>query len=128
MLPYCAPDIHWLSLLPELEGLIVPSKFYGIAAAGRPMIAVMHSEGEIARLVRRFECGAVIAPGDSAGFARTILAWRADRDRLAIMGHNARDLLDRDFRKSQSHDKWGRALAAVARNAPAEAAAEEINV
>ena len=34
------PDVHWISLRPELEGLIVPSKVYGIAAAGRPIIAV----------------------------------------------------------------------------------------
>ena len=33
-------DVHWVSLKPDLEGLIVPSKFYGIAAAGRPIIAV----------------------------------------------------------------------------------------
>ncbi len=26
------PDVHWLSLKPEVEGLIVPSKFYGMAA------------------------------------------------------------------------------------------------
>jgi colanic acid biosynthesis glycosyl transferase WcaI len=26
-------DAHWLSLNPRLEGLIVPSKFYRIAAA-----------------------------------------------------------------------------------------------
>ena len=29
-------DVHLVSLVPKLEGLIVPSKFYGIAAAGRP--------------------------------------------------------------------------------------------
>ena len=29
-----APDVHWISLKPEMEGLIVPSKFYGVAAAG----------------------------------------------------------------------------------------------
>src|SRR5262249_53428131 len=33
------PDVHWISLKPALEGLIVPSKFYGIAAAQRPTIA-----------------------------------------------------------------------------------------
>ena len=32
-------DVHLMSLDPALEGLIVPSKFYGIAAAGRPKIA-----------------------------------------------------------------------------------------
>src|SRR5262249_8429579 len=27
------PDVHLISLRPQLEGLIVPSKFYGVAAA-----------------------------------------------------------------------------------------------
>ena len=59
------PDVHWISLRPELEGLIVPSKIYGIAAAGRPIIAVMARSGEIASLVREHECGVVIEPGNS---------------------------------------------------------------
>ena len=29
-------DIHLVMLNPKLEGLIVPSKIYAIAAAGRP--------------------------------------------------------------------------------------------
>ena len=33
-------DVHLVSLNPNLEGLIVPSKFYGIAAAGRPTIFI----------------------------------------------------------------------------------------
>ena len=39
LLPYslAAADLHWLLLNPALEGLIVPSKFYGIAAAGKPI-------------------------------------------------------------------------------------------
>jgi hypothetical protein len=32
------PDVHLISLRPSLEGLMVPSKFYGIAAAGRPVL------------------------------------------------------------------------------------------
>ena len=41
-------DVHLMSLKPELEGLIVPSKLYGIAAAGRPIIAIAAPDGEIA--------------------------------------------------------------------------------
>src|SRR5262249_41317118 len=54
------PDVHWISLRPELEGLIVPSKIYGIAAAGRPIIAVTARSGEIASLVRAYDCGVVV--------------------------------------------------------------------
>ena len=38
-LSLCVPDVHWISLLPQVEGLIVPSMIYGIAAAGRPVIS-----------------------------------------------------------------------------------------
>src|SRR5450631_1616978 len=66
------PDLHWLSLKPALEGLIVPSKFYGIAAAGRPTIAITAADGEIANLVRLNKCGCVIEPGDGEKLAATI--------------------------------------------------------
>jgi hypothetical protein len=61
--------LHWLSLKPELEGLIVPSKFYGIAAAGEPIIAITAADGEIAKLVRNHHCGRVIEPGDGEKLA-----------------------------------------------------------
>jgi hypothetical protein len=38
---------------PGLEGLIVPSKFYGIAAAGRPIIMIGAHDGEIAQLIQQ---------------------------------------------------------------------------
>ena len=67
MLPYslAVADAHWLSLNPKLEGLIVPSKFYGIAAAGKPIIVIADKNGEIAQLVQQHGCGIVIAPGDA---------------------------------------------------------------
>ena len=53
-------DVHLVSLRPELEGLIVPSKFYGIAAAGRPTIFVGDKDGEIAQLIARHACGQTV--------------------------------------------------------------------
>ena len=67
------PDVHWLSLKPQLEGLIVPSKFYGIAAAGRPMIAIAAEDGEIGWLISQHQCGHVIKPGDADALVRSIL-------------------------------------------------------
>jgi len=52
-----AADVHLVSLNAALEGLIVPSKFYGIAAAGRPTLFVGNTDGEIARLLREGDCG-----------------------------------------------------------------------
>ena len=42
------PDVHLVSLKPEFEGLMVPSKFYSILAAGRPVLFVGDLKSEIA--------------------------------------------------------------------------------
>ena len=67
------PDVHWISLRPQLEGLIVPSKVYGIAAAERPIIAVTAKDGEIARLIKAHGCGLIVEPGNSEEMAKAIL-------------------------------------------------------
>lgn len=80
------PDLHWISLKPELEGSIVPSKVYGVAAAGRPMIAIADAAGDIARLVRRHGCGIVITPGDADGLAAALRRLADDSPAVADMG------------------------------------------
>ena len=67
------PDLLWISLNPRLEGLIVPSKFYGIAAVGRPVIAVSTKDGEISRLVQQYRCGVIVEPGDAGHMAKAIM-------------------------------------------------------
>ena len=74
----CVPDVHWISLLPQVEGLIVPSKVYGIAAAGRPVIAICDNDGEISRLVEQYQCGGVVEPGHADALANLILRLSKD--------------------------------------------------
>jgi glycosyltransferase involved in cell wall biosynthesis len=101
-----APDVHWVSLRPEFEGLIVPSKFYGIAAAGRGVIAIADADGEIARLVNRYKCGAVIRPGDGNALAELLQRMVDDCALCAEWGRNARATLDAHFSRAQALDTW----------------------
>jgi glycosyltransferase involved in cell wall biosynthesis len=107
-------DLHWVSLKPELEGLVFPSKLYGIAAAGRPMIAIAAPDGEIARLVRAHDCGFVVAPGDAAGLAALLAGAAADPAGLAAMGARARAMLDAHFSRRQALERWRAVLERVA--------------
>ena len=101
-----APDAHWVSLRPEFEGLIVPSKFYGIAAAGRAAISITDADGEIARLVDRYKCGAVINPGDGDGLANLLELMIANRALGAEWGRNARAMIETHFSRTQAIDRW----------------------
>ena len=100
------PDAHWLSLNPELEGLLLPSKFYGIAAAGKPMIFIGSRDGEVARLVRQNGCGIVIAPGDVDTLVDALQQWSNAPATLADMGRRARAMLDAQFRRQQGLAHW----------------------
>lgn len=83
------PDVHLVTLCSSIEGLIVPSKFYGIAAAGRPTIMIGDESGEIASLVRRYDCGIAVADGHGDLLARAIRGLAADRARAVGMGARA---------------------------------------
>jgi colanic acid biosynthesis glycosyl transferase WcaI len=108
MLPHSltVPDVHWLSLDPRLEGLIVPSKFYGIAAAGRPIVMIGDKQGEIGRLVRQHRCGIAIAPGYAVTLADTLRRWSEEPQTVAEMGARARQMLEEKFTKAQAIAHW----------------------
>ena len=108
------PDIHWLSLKAEFEGLIVPSKFYGIAAAGRPMILIGAETGELAKLIRTRTCGYAVAPSESERLAK-LIADMADSPMLrAEMGKNARRMIDAEYSMQASIGKWKALLSYLA--------------
>lgn len=111
------PDVHWLSLKPELEGLIVPSKFYGIAAAGKPMIMIGDEQGEIARLIRQHRCGIVIAPGAGGVLAETLRRWSKEPEVIQDNGMRARQMLETKFSKRASLARWNQLLNQLAQSA-----------
>jgi colanic acid biosynthesis glycosyl transferase WcaI len=100
------PDVHWLSLNPKLEGLLLPSKFYGIAAAGKPVIFIGDANGEVARLVNRHGCGIAVTPGDAGTLADTLQRWSAAPTTMAEMGARARAMLDAHYSRRQGFVRW----------------------
>lgn len=72
-----AGDLHLVTMKSGMSGLVVPSKFYGVMAAGRPCLFVGPDESEVARVIREHGVGEVIAPGDADALVRAILRYRA---------------------------------------------------
>jgi len=101
-----AADVHLVSLLPALEGLIVPSKFYGILAAGRPVLFVGDPDGELARIIAKSQCGLVVAAGDSNDLVTAINTLDADPNARRAMGSAARELLYSRFSTRRAINCW----------------------
>ncbi len=107
-------DVHLVSLRPEREGLVVPSKIYGIAAAGRPAIFIGDADGEVARIVARYDFGRTVAQGDGPALARAIQDLAGQPELCRAMGERARRAFEADFDKPAAADRWHRLLTDVA--------------
>jgi glycosyltransferase involved in cell wall biosynthesis len=110
-----AADVHIVALRPELEGLIVPSKFYGVAAAGRAAIFIGAPDGEIPRVIARGACGVTIASGDSEALVRAVIFLASDPKRCREMGKRARALCVELYSKTNAIDGWNELLHDVTR-------------
>ena len=80
-----------VSLKPGIEGYIVPSKVYGILAAGRPFVAAVDPSCEVATIARERGCGVIVTPGDAGELASQLLTLYENRRVTAIMGRRARE-------------------------------------
>lgn len=109
------PDVHLVTLRPEMEGFVVPSKVYGIAAAGRPILNIGALDGEIAALLTEFQCGIAVSQGDAAGLVRAIMRLQKDEALRANFGQNARDLFEARYDKKIALRVWADTIAAVSK-------------
>ena len=87
---FASADVFVVSLQRGLAGYIVPSKLYGILAAGRPYVAAVEETCEVATITRRHRCGLITEPGNPEALAEAILEFYQDRDMARRFGANAR--------------------------------------
>jgi glycosyltransferase involved in cell wall biosynthesis len=108
-----AADVHIVSLLPSLEGLVLPSKLYGILAAGRPLVFIGDTTGDIGRLIERGRCGRAICVGDSAALASALQQLLTEPQLCAEMGMHARKIFSDEFSLEHAVERWQRLIAEV---------------
>jgi glycosyltransferase involved in cell wall biosynthesis len=99
---FAAADVFVVSLRAGLAGYIVPSKLYGILAAGRPYVAAVEASCEVAAIARAHDCGLVAAPGNAIDLAEQILRFYRDRDLVERCGANARRAAGQFDRRRQA--------------------------
>lgn len=84
-----AGDLHLVTMKPEMLGLVVPSKFYGVMAAARPCLFIGPEDSEVARVIREYGVGTVIRPGEGRSLARVILRYLGAPETIQKEGSKA---------------------------------------
>jgi len=107
------PDVHVCILRRGFEGLVHPSKLYGIMAAGRPTLVVGDPDGEAARIVASSVSGFSVREGDAQGLASAILRLRNSPQLRNELGANARAIFMHDYDMRHAIAAWRTLLSYV---------------
>ena len=107
-----APDAHLVTMREGMPGLIVPSKIYGILAAGKPTIYVGPAEGEIYDIITSGGCGIHVPIGDVSAFTSAAARYATDRALADEHGRSARRLFDARFTRARGIAEFRSALGA----------------
>jgi len=122
---FASADVFIVSLQRGLAGYIVPSKLYGILAAGRAYVAAVEEDCEVASITRTHDSGRLAEPGNPQSMAEVIRAFYADREMTSRCGANARAVgvtFDRRAQVAKYLDLFTRVATPRAEGAPAVAA------
>ena len=107
-------DLHYVGLARGLSGFVVPSRVYGILAAGRPVLVAADPESETVRLVEDAECGLVVPPGRPDAVARAIRDVVEGRLPLDGMGERGRAWVEREADQQVAFDRYRRLVSELA--------------
>ncbi len=98
-LPYSltACDLALVTIAPGMEGVIVPSKVYGVMAAGRAIAAICEPHSYLRKLIDAAHCGACFNNNDSEGLAEFIRFLAKEAQTARKMGQAGRKYLEANF-------------------------------
>lgn len=103
-----AGDVHWCVNAKGIKGVSCPSKYYGLAAAGKPVIGVLESDSEVRCLIEDTHGGLCCEPGEYDQVEKNI-RWFIDNagsNEIKDMGIRSRDNLEKNLTRDVSVRKY----------------------
>ena len=103
-----AGDIHFVVNARGIKGVSVPSKLYGVMAAGKPVLGVLEEGSEASLIVNEAKCGLSVSPGDYQAvyqLIETFIGMKGSAE-LEKMGNMGRDYLLNYLTKDVSIRKY----------------------
>lgn len=101
-----AADIHWVVNAKGIKGVSVPSKLYGVMAAGKPVLGVLDEGSEARLIVEECNCGVCIEPGNYKEISRNIEYILNNKELIKSLGRNGRKYLEVNLTKDVSINKY----------------------
>lgn len=111
----CA-DIHVVSLREEWTGTVVPSKFFGALAIGRPVLFCGSRSSAIAKWIEQYSLGWVLSPGDACRIAESIRLFMSDASGMQRLRERCHRVYQDQFSRSSVLRSWEHLLSELVEN------------
>ena len=108
-----AADIHWVVNAKGIKGVSVPSKLYGVMAAGKPVLGVLDEGSEARLIVEDCNCGVCIEPGNYKEISNNIEYILNNKEEIRALGSNGRQYLETNLTKEVSINKYKENILAI---------------
>lgn len=99
-------DCFIVSLADGLTGLAVPSKTYSYMMSGKPVIAIIGKESDIAKDLKENNAGYSMEVGESTKLVTAIKELFDDSDKREYMGRNCRNVFLEKYTKDQCTEQY----------------------
>jgi len=105
-------DIHLLSLRKEWDGIVVPSKFFGSLAVGRPLLYSGSKESDIGNWIQKYDCGLILDGNTSNmdNLVEYLVSCIKNKAKLQTWQKNAFRAYHDNFSKKIVMDGWDEKL------------------
>lgn len=112
-----AAHVHLVVNQKGIKGVSVPSKIYGVMAAGKPIIGVLEKGSEASSLIENSGCGVVVEPHSYRDLVRSIeTIAQMNRNVLDQVGLKGRTYLENHLAKKTAIEKYKHLLQMVSNN------------
>lgn len=103
-----AGDVHWCLNAKGIKGVSVPSKLYGIIAAGKPILGALEEGSEARLIIEETQCGYVTEPGNYSEVEKLIQRFLDEKgsNKLTKMSERGREYLVGNLTKDVSINKY----------------------
>lgn len=103
-----AGNVHFVVNAKGIKGVSVPSKLYGVMAAGKPVLGILEEGSEARLIVEEARCGMSVVPGDYEAIEKLIGQYIQMQGTLELsdMGERGREFLTQNLTKQLSVEKY----------------------
>lgn len=112
-LSLASADLHVVGLAAGLAGFVVPSRLYGVLAAGKPVVAATEDESETAQIVQSVGCGVHVPSGRPELLASAIRAAAEGKHDLVAMGERGRRYVEANGTRERAVSQYRTLLEAL---------------